>query len=156
MCAVDAEALERTLRDDLRRVRARFADEKFMMELYRGLTNRAWRKVGGPDGHVALSWSRAEELVNELRREVGEPPLELAQSGGEGDVSPTVAEELAALGWVSTPLETSEHDEGHVSKGAASPPPRDTGRRMVRDPQTREWERRAHEEASTSTSHRAG
>ena len=109
------EELERRLREDLDRLGDRLIDEKFCRELYRGLTDRRWfppDAVG--DEHVALSWKRAEELINELRIKRGRPAMVLAQTGGEGELDPTVAEELGRLGWRSEPLDTSDHDPGHL------------------------------------------
>ena len=133
--------LEDALLRDLFPLRDRLREEWFARELYRALTNTAWRKQDGPEGHVSLSWGRAESIVNELRERDGEVALDLAQSGGEGEVSPMLAEELTSLGWISAPLDTGRHDDAHV-KDAEDPPPasRDRG-------EPPEWERRAHEEA---------
>ena len=90
--ATTPEALEQELRDDLATLEERFADEEFSSELYRALANNRWRKEGGAEEHVSLSWSRAERLVNELRERFGHEPLTLAQTGGEGEVSDLVAE----------------------------------------------------------------
>jgi hypothetical protein len=109
------EELEHRLVEDLDRLGDRPIDEKFCRELYRGLTDRRWfppDAVG--DEHVALSWKRAEELINELRIKRGRPAMVLAQTGGEGELDPTVAEELGRLGWRSEPLDTSDHDPGHL------------------------------------------
>jgi hypothetical protein len=137
----DAADLEDALLRDLFPLRDRLRDEWFARELYQALTNTSWRKQDGPEGHLSLSWSRAEAIVNELRERDGEPPLELAQSGGEGEVSGMLAEELAGLGWASAPLDTGRHDDAHVAD-ADEPPPasRDRG-------EAPEWQRRAHEEA---------
>jgi hypothetical protein len=63
-----AETLERELGHDLETLADRIGrDEEFCGDLYRALTNNRWRKDGGPEGHVSLSWSRAEELVNDVR-----------------------------------------------------------------------------------------
>jgi hypothetical protein len=133
--------LERELLRDLFPLRHRVREDWFATELYRALTNTAWRKQGGPEGHLSVSWARAERIVNELREREGDPPLDLAQTGGEGDVSGTVGDELAGLGWTSTPLDTGRHDDAHVDD-PASPPP------AASEPgEGPEWERRAHEEA---------
>jgi hypothetical protein len=119
-------ALERALVADLRSLGDRLADEKFCHELYRTLTDTAWRREGD-DGHVALSWKRVEEIVNELRGERGRPPLALAQTGGEGTLADTVVAELGRLGWRGAPADTSEHDPAHVWSGHDEPrtPPSD-------------------------------
>ena len=93
------EDLGRELLRDLFPLRHRVREDWFARELYGALTDTGWRKEGGPDGHLSLSSVRAARLVNELREREGEPPLDLAQAGGEGDVSGTVGEELAGLGW---------------------------------------------------------
>jgi hypothetical protein len=110
------EELEQRLLEDLDRLAERLVDEKFCHELYRALTDRRWRPPDARgDEHVALSWKRAEELVNELRVRRGREPMVLAQTGGEGQLDPTVAEELDRLGWSSEPLETSAHDPAHLA-----------------------------------------
>jgi hypothetical protein len=120
----DTERLERELADDLAKLGDRLIDEKFATELYRALTDNIWfRDEDGPERHLALSWKRAEDLVNELRARVDRPPLTLAQTGGEGQVSRTVDDELGRLGWSHRPLDTGEHDERHVGEPAETPPP---------------------------------
>jgi hypothetical protein len=147
--AVTAQTIERQLMQDLRTLGDRFADEKLSTELYRALARNAWRKQAGPEGHVALSFGRAEEIVNELRAGHGQPAIEMGQSGGEGEVSRTVETELGRLGWTAQPLNTTRHDDAHLAR-PASPPPRGHGERMapVEDPHA--WEREAHEEAERS------
>ena len=148
--ASDTEALVSALRGDLSRLGERLDDEEFATELYRGLASRAWFRDGGPEGHVSLSWSRAEGLVNELRREREQGELTLAQTGGEGEVDRDMARELERLGWRSRPLNTGRFDRGHVGQEGESPPPAETGARQAPSPNTREWEREAHEAASTA------
>ena len=142
-------ALEAELTDDLLSLGDRFADEEFCAELYRALANTTWRKPDGGEGHVALSWSRAEELVNGLRHETGRPALELAQTGGEGEVSDLVREELGRLGWISRPLNTGRHDDAHLSQ-PGSAPPADAGERSAPVEDSGAWERQAHAEADES------
>src|SRR3954452_2941061 len=103
----ETDRLERELAADLATLGDRFTDERFCVELYRALTNNAWFWRDDPGaGHIALSWTLAERLVNDLRARVGREPLQLAQTGGEGEVSRTVEEELARLGWAHRPLDT--------------------------------------------------
>ena len=153
--ASDPEALVSTLRHDLTRLGERLADDEFSTELYRALANRAWSRDGGAQGHVSLSWSRAEELVNDLRRDQGKAPLAVAQTGGEGEVARVVADEMERLGWRSVPLNTARRDDAHAGRPAESPPPSDSGQRVASAPNTREWEREAHEEA-TAARHERG
>ncbi|WP_205698278.1 hypothetical protein [Conexibacter sp. SYSU D00693] len=138
---VTPEELERTLQADLRRLGDRLVDADFAGQLYRGLAGRTWHRSAHADGtHVALSWKRAEEVVNALRAERGEDPLELAQTGGESFLSQAVAHELASLGWASKELNTSRHDDAHRD----SPPD---------EPRTAPDEERfarAHEEADAT------
>src|SRR3954454_18694573 len=109
------EALERELVRDLESLAPRFADEEFSGDLYRALANTIWTKDDVP-GHLDLSWKRSEELVNELRlRLAGEEPLELAQTGGEGDISRLVESELRPLGWSARPLPTGRHHPDHLT-----------------------------------------
>ena len=143
----DTADLERALVRDLDQLGERFLDEEFATELYRALTNRRWRRDGGPEGAIALSWSRAEEIVNELRGRHEREPLELAQTGGEGELSDLVEGELGGLGWRSEPLNTSRHDEAHVGQPAESPPPAGTGEARSPAEDSRGWEREAHREA---------
>jgi hypothetical protein len=128
------ETLLQTLHDDLARLGERLDDEKFCRELYRGLTNRALRRADqdGP-AHLTLSWKRAEELINDLRRERGKAPMVLAQTGHEGDLSAAVAAELERLGWISTPARTDQHDAFHVWSDEDPPPP-DLGARFAPTP----------------------
>jgi hypothetical protein len=133
------ETLERELVRDLASLGDRIArDEEFCADLYRGLANNRWRKEGGPDGHVFVSWKRAEELVNDVRIRQGEEPLALAQTGGEGEISDLVRDELRRLGWRPEPLDTGEHDPAHMTQPESPPPAPEGGR---------EWEREAHEQA---------
>ena len=65
-----------------------------------------------------LSWRSAEEVVNDVRAKAGKPPLELAQTGGEGEVADLhVRELLAAAGWRHRPATRRDRDPGHVSHG---------------------------------------
>ena len=130
------DALLHRLVTDLESLGERFADERFCTALYRALARTTWSKKGGPDGHVSLSFSLAEDLVNELRGRHGQPPLTLAQTGGEGEVDSTVDGELARLGWTHRPLNTSRGDEQHVAKEAESPSPQ--------APAGSQWEEDAH------------
>ena len=117
-----AEELLDALRADLRRLDQRLDDADFAGQLYRGLANRTWRRDGAGDGtHVALSWKRAEELINQLRGERGHDELTLAQTGGEGEVSGAVTEELTRLGWRSQPLNTDRDDPAHVESARDEP-----------------------------------
>ena len=120
-----SEALERELVDDLTVLEQRFADEEFSTELYRALANNVWRKDGRPQP-LSLSWRRAEELVNELRIRYRQEPLEVAQTGGEGEVSDLVERELGTLGWSARPLDTDRREPEHLTS-PESPPPRDHG-----------------------------
>ena len=133
-----AEALEQQLHLDLVAAADRIATAKAWEDLYRALARNVWRKQGS-EGHVSLSWSRAEEIVNEVR---GGEPLTLAQTGGEGEVSRLVEDELGRLGWSHRPLNTGRGDPEHTGQTAESAPP--ASREGGEPP---EWERRAHAEA---------
>ncbi|MDQ3934563.1 MAG: hypothetical protein M3340_08015 [Actinomycetota bacterium] len=139
--------LERALVRDLEQLGDRFLDEQFSTELYRALSNRRWRRDGGPEGAISLSWSRAEEVVNDLRGRHDREPLELAQTGGEGELSELVERELGAAGWRSEPLNTGRRDEAHVGQPADSPPPPETGEQHSPAEDSGGWEREAHREA---------
>ena len=129
---------ERELIKDLESLGSVLADDSFGEELYRALANTSWRKADGPDGHLSLSWSRAEGVINQLREREGQEPLTLSQTGGEGEVSDRVAHELGRLGWRSGPLNTSREDAAHTSSGRHAPP---------KTPAGTAWERQAHAEA---------
>ena len=148
------QATERELGTDLTTLAARFADDESSGDLYRALANRRWRKRGHVAA-VALSWSRAEALVNDVRAQSGRESLALAQTGDEGTVADTVAAALGELGWSSQPLDTSEHDDRHAG-APESPPPPDTGERRAPVSDSGEWERTAHEEAERSRLREAG
>jgi hypothetical protein len=129
--ATTRELLEQKLRHDLRHHLADRLDhdEKFVRQLYQGLTNRTWWRQGEDRAvHIALSWTRAEELINAVRTELGKAPMDLDHSGGEGTLTSDVEEELGKLGWTSAPLDTSEHDDAHLDSPADPPltPPQDT------------------------------
>jgi hypothetical protein len=150
MTTQGTEDIERALVRDLDQLGDRFLDEAFSAELYRALANRRWRRDGGPEGAVSLSWSRAKQVVNELRARRDGEPLELAQTGGEGELSDTVEGELGRIGWRSEPLNTGRHDEAHAGRATDSPPPADTGDRHAPVEDARGWEREAHREAEAS------
>ena len=121
--AASPDVIERELVSDLvANVEQRFADEEFMSDLYRALSNQTWHKDGGPPGHVALSWTRAEEVVNALRARKAAAPLSLAQTGGEGEVARCVEDELGRLGWHHRPLDTGTHDPQHDDSLPGPPP----------------------------------
>ncbi len=122
MAQSDPETLERELLTDLHTIRTRFGDDEFSSDLYRALTNTVWRKAGGPEGHVSLSFGRAEAVVNELRAQEQHPPLTLAQTGAEGEVSRVVEDELSRLGWSHRPLNTGRHDDTHLERPGSPPP----------------------------------
>ena len=135
-----SDAAERQLVEDLASLEERFADEDFSSQLYRALASTVWRKEG-LESELGLSWSRAEELVNDLRARFRRDPLVLAQTGGEGEVSDLVASELGGLGWSARPLDTGRDEDAHL--GRPESPPR-------ADAAAPDWERRAHEEADES------
>jgi hypothetical protein len=109
------------LQADLQRLEDRIRDEKFCFELYRALADNKWSNDGES---VALSWKRAEELINSVRSGHGEEPLVLAQTGNEGDVDRTVREVFEPLGWKIEPLDTGGHDPAHLDSPEDPPPPR--------------------------------
>ncbi|MDP8907925.1 MAG: hypothetical protein M3N47_02150 [Chloroflexota bacterium] len=142
------EDLERHLTNDLATLGDRLIDAEFCSDLYRAIAGNALSLASdGQGARLSLSWKRAEDLVNELRRGVGREPMSLAQTGGEGEVDGTVAAELKRLGWKLRPRVTSQHDDAHLGS-APGPPPADQGeRRAPLDPDETNWEQRAHEEA---------
>ena len=133
-----ASQAERELIEDLQTLEEDMWDESFATELYRGLTRRTWRRPQRPEAAVALSFKRAERLVNELRERVGHPPLALDQTGGEGEISDRVLRELEDRGWRPEPLDTSAHQEHHVAE-PASPPPAGHGGAQAPDAPDRRW-----------------
>jgi hypothetical protein len=138
----DTDDLERRLVDDLSGLGDRMADERFCHELYRALTNNEWKRRG-TDGAIALSWTLADRLINDVHAAHGRPAMTLAQTGGEGDVSHTVQEVLGELGWSHRPLDTSRNDPQHVSEPAhGAPAPHDGP-----TPSTEERFHEAHEQA---------
>jgi hypothetical protein len=107
------------LQIDMEKLEDRMRDEKFALHLYRALADNKWSKDGET---VALSWKRAEELINAVRRGMGAAPLTLAQTGHEGEVDETVREEFERLGWRIEPLDTSHHDDAHLDSPEDEPP----------------------------------
>lgn len=142
------EELERHLTEDLATLGDRFVDEEFCSALYRALAGNALRPASdGESGRLSLSWKRAENLVNELRERAGREPMSLAQTGDEGQVSSTVADELRRLDWTLRPRDTSEHDDAHLASPHDAPPADQGERRAPVDTDETDWEQRAHEEA---------
>src|SRR5581483_9347488 len=91
--------LENQLADDLRSLGPQLENDRFVRDLYRALTRTRWHRFDR-DGAVGVSFKRAEELLNKLRDERGRPPLDLAQTGGEGEVSEWMDDAvLHELGW---------------------------------------------------------
>lgn len=133
------EALERQLVEDLQRLGERLRhDEKLAADLYGTLAGYAVAPRGS-DGYLALSWQRAEEIVNRLRTASGAPPLEgLAQSGREGRVTQRAREALESLGWEMRERRTGDYDPRHLGEPEHPPPP---------DREPEEWEREGHREA---------
>ncbi|MEA2445887.1 MAG: hypothetical protein QOJ12_3179 [Thermoleophilales bacterium] len=107
------------LQADMQAVGDRMRDEKFAHELYRALADNRWSKEGET---VALSWKRAEELINAVRRGLGENELTLAQTGGEGTVDRSIREEFEPRGWKIEPLDTSRSDPAHLESPEDPPP----------------------------------
>ena len=147
---MDPEDLERHLARDLDEVGERFTDVEFSTQLYRALANNRWTKQDELDGSIALSWSRAEGLVNELRERRGAESLVLAQTGGEGEIGDLARDVLERTGWRAEPLDTSENDSAHASQPTESPPPKGTGERLSPVDDSQGWEREAHREAEAS------
>ena len=119
--SITAEQLEHALRRDLQRLVPRIDDQDLWEGLYTTLANWTWRHQGSAEGHVALSWKRTEELINDLRAGAGLPPMTLAQTGGEGIPDPTITGELDRLGWEASPLDTSRHDDNHLDSPEDEP-----------------------------------
>src|SRR4051812_24300938 len=114
-----SDSLERQLASDLQTLGDMIHDDSFYTELYKGLAGVNWTRDGE---HLSLSWKRAEEVVNALRAKHGHDPLELAQTGGEGEVSDRVADALGGTGWTAKLLDTSRHDGAHLDSHADAPP----------------------------------
>ena len=89
-------ALEHLLESDLDQLFATLTDDWSSIELYRALSRTGWSKSRG---HLSLTRSEAEALINRLRTRHGKRPLELSQSGGEGEVSERACELLLGIGW---------------------------------------------------------
>jgi hypothetical protein len=107
------------LQTDMQRLEDRMRDDKFARELYRALANNRWTKE---DESVALSWKRAEELINAVRRGLGAAPLVLAETGGEGVVDRSISAAFEPLGWRIEPLDTGRQDPAHLASPADPPP----------------------------------
>jgi hypothetical protein len=122
------EVAMQLLQTDMQRLEDRMRDEKFARELYRALANNVWSKEGES---VALSWKRAEELINAVRRGLRAPPLVLAETGGEGTVDRSIREAFEPLGWTIEPLDTSEHVDAHL-ESPEDPPPDEAALKKLR------------------------
>ena len=84
--------------DDLTKVAHTIADNQSAGDLYRALVGRQWRKREAR-GSVTLSPIEAEEVVNRLREQAGQGPLDLSRPPAAGPVSETIELALASLGW---------------------------------------------------------
>jgi hypothetical protein len=133
-----ASRAEIALLREVERLGDRVCEDWFAVELYRAMAGRRWRSQNG-DGAVALSWRRAEQVVDDLREAYHAPALSLTQRGGEGRLSEDVDRALRAHGWVSEPMNPDEHDPVHTD-AAPEMPPRSGG------PPT-QWEQQAHQAA---------
>jgi hypothetical protein len=111
---MSAQELELRLRSDLGQAADLLADDRSARDLYRSLANVAWTNDDVRGAHLALSWRSAEDLVNDLREKAGRPALELAQTGGEGEVADTVRALLDAAGWHARPATTGANDPDHL------------------------------------------
>src|SRR5438105_14687376 len=110
--ALSNEALERELANDLQTLGDLIHDDTFYPELYRSLAGVPWSRDGA--GHIALSWKHTEQLLNQVRSRHDLPKLQLAQTGGEGEISARVADALEPLGWTPGPANTGRHDDAHI------------------------------------------
>jgi hypothetical protein len=130
------DTLERQLLADLDGLGERLDDERLVRDLYAVLAGFTLRR---DQGRIALSWKRAEELINAVREKRGLAPVTLAQTGVEGEPADDRARgTLESLGWTLEPRPTDRNDPAHVWSDE-DPPPAD------REPP--EWERTAHAEA---------
>jgi hypothetical protein len=128
--AVSTDVLERELLNDLKTLHNMVqTDDSFDEELYRALAGVQWHRTGSGGGHVTLSWKRAEKVINEQRAVHDRDPLTLAQTGGEGEVSPRVAGALEGQGWAPRPLDSAVHDDAHVNGRNGAPPRTESHRR---------------------------
>lgn len=142
----DTDRTEAQLIGDLDTLGERFTDEGFSTELYRALAGGRLTKDGAT---VAVSWNRAEAIVNGLRENGDRAPLTLAQTGGEGELSDLVADELRGLGWKWEPRDPGRNDPAHSGQ-PDSPPPADAGERQAPVSPSGDWERQAHDEAEAA------
>jgi hypothetical protein len=134
----DTASLERQLVDDLGGLGDRLGDERLVRDLYRAFAGTSLSKQG-ENGHVALSWSRAAELVNAARAAHALEPVEgLPQSGDEGEVSDRAAGVLSELGWRVRRESHDRSDPAHTENPAAPP------RAQHEEP---EWKREGDAEA---------
>lgn len=69
--------------------------DQFAQELYAALCNTEWRFPDGDD--MGVSWRSAGGIVADLR-EMNEDYLDFYCSGGEGNISFAIKEEMSLLG----------------------------------------------------------
>jgi hypothetical protein len=130
------DTLERQLLADLDGLGERLDDERLVRDLYAVLAGFTLRR---DQGRIALSWKRAEELINAVREKRGLAPVTLAQTGVEGEPADDRARgTLESLGWTLEPRPTDRNDPAHVWSDEDPPPA---------DHEPPEWERTAHAEA---------
>jgi hypothetical protein len=133
-----ASRAEIALLREVERLGDRVCEDWFAVELYRALAGRRWRSEDGA-GVVAMSWRRAEQVVDDLREAHRAPTLSLAQRGGEGQLSEEVDRVLRAHGWVSEQMNPDRHDPTHTDAARGLPP-------RPGAPPAR-WEQQAHRAA---------
>jgi hypothetical protein len=144
------ETHERALVEDLRGMGSALEDERLCRDLYKALASRALSKRGA-EGHVALSWNRAAEVVNLARGGQDLPPIDgLANSGGEGELTDRAQHALESIGWISQPENTERHDPRHRTSPEDAPP----ASRRAADREPPEWERQAHTAADETIARR--
>jgi len=132
------ETLERALIGDVESLGDRLGDDRLLRDLYAAIAGHALHHRDGR-GRLAVSWGRAEEIINGARALEQLPPLEgLTQSGHEGGVTDRARKTLEQLGWELRERRPFDHDNAHVDRPEQPPPG---------DHQPPEWERTAHAEA---------
>ena len=83
---------------DLYKLKDKLQDDDYAVDLYGALCNMQWQNIKNPEIIYSCSWRYAGGVIAGMRCE-GESYLDFYCSGGEGNVTEEVKEDLRKLGW---------------------------------------------------------
>ena len=96
---MEGERMSNYFEEDLQQLKERIADNlDFATDVYGALCNMRWQSVENKENIYSCSWRYAGGVIAGMRCE-GESYLDFYCSGGEGNVTEEVKEDLRKLGW---------------------------------------------------------